>query len=331
MAIDCSRPLGVIKASCPTIRAAAVQHGFTLVELLVGVALGSVVLASLGGVLLVSELKVSATSQRNLEAKDDANRAIDLMRTEARLSSYLRGPVKELIDASNYCDDAPVTYIQRSGAAGKPAICYKAIFVDPSNPSPDLPGVYQNAFAGKCVLLRKGPPYKPNGELDGSADPVIQVLLAGTASPCALGVALSSSVFSDVTTYSRNAEIQIALDSRSKYSFSAKVPSNPAYDGNDYYGSEYECMSKSYDDDDCRVTQFQPGIAHLKARSGYGGDVYLENLFYFDYPYSAYTLREKPGSGSCTFESCYVQGGGSAVQLTRVDALIFPDKEIRPR
>ena len=322
-----------MKTSYPALKPGAGQHGFTLVELLVGVALGSVVLASLGGILLVSEVKVSATIQRNLVAKDDANRAIDLMRGEARRSSYIRGPVKEALDVPGFCDDAPIAYVQARGPAGQSVVCYKTLFVDPDNPSTDLSDVYRNAFAGQCVLLRKGPSYLPNGELEASADPVVQVLLVGPATPCTLNVALSSAASAeDATLYSRNADIQIALDSSSVYTFSAKVPSNPAFDGNNFYTSDYECMSKK--DDECKASQREFGIAsivHFKARSDIVALKTAENLFYFDHPYLEYILRGSPGSGSCTYESCYVSGGGSAVQLTNVDALIFPDKEIRPR
>jgi len=337
MEADARRYFSVMKACFPTVKVAAAQHGFTLVELLVGVALGSLVLASLGGALLVSEVKVSANIQRNLDAKDDANRAIDLMRAEARLSSYLRGPVKEAYDAADYCNDAPIAYIQRSGPTGKSIICYKTVFVDPNNPSPDLPGIYRDAFAGKCVLVRKGLPYMPNGELDGSADPIVQVFLAGKANPCSFSVALASSAEPGVTSYSRNADIQIALDSKSAYSFSAKVPSNPAYDGNDFFGSGYGCMSKEEDEGhgNCSALQLTTdggSIAHRKERSGsLTGSSYMENLFYFDNPSTEYSFSRTSGSGFCTYESCYVKGGGSAVQLTNVDALIFTDKEIRPR
>ncbi|NBO66828.1 MAG: hypothetical protein EBU88_18620, partial [Acidobacteria bacterium] len=60
-----------------------------MVELLVAISLGSVVLAFLGGVLLVSEMRVSARIQRNLDAKDAANRAFDLIRREANFSSRI--------------------------------------------------------------------------------------------------------------------------------------------------------------------------------------------------------------------------------------------------
>ena len=300
-------------------------HGFTLVELLMALALGSVVLASLGGVLLVSELKVSAKIQRNLAAKDAATRAIHLMRGEALLSSYIRGPV---VPASDFCDDAPLAYIQRSDPTGKLTICYKIL--DAKNPPSDLPGIYQNAFDGQCVLLRKGPSYKPNGDLDTSSDSIVQVLLVGPAQPCTFTVALSSTTALGAATYSRNADIQIKLDSSKTYSFSARVPSNPAYDGNDFY--QYTCSSEEGQAGDCSYADL--AVRHLKHAKDYVGKISEENIVYFDNPASAYTLLDRrSGSESCTYAQCYVEErrGGLGVQLSFVDALIFTDKEIRTR
>ena len=55
-----------------------------------------------------------------------------------------------------------------------------------------------------------------------------------------------------------------------------------------------------------------------------------ERIFYFQYPFGEYTLRENSSSGSCTYANCYVERGGFAVKLENVDALIFADREIRP-
>jgi hypothetical protein len=54
-----------------------------------------------------------------------------------------------------------------------------------------------------------------------------------------------------------------------------------------------------------------------------------ENLFYFKYPFSEYVLKKDPSSGTCTYNQCYVQRDDAAVQLSKVDGLIFSDQEIR--
>ena len=336
METDASRLRRVMKACSSIVRVAlappAAQRGFTLVELLVAVSLGSVVLASLGGGLLLSELKVSATVQRNLYAKDAANRAIDLMRREASFSRFFARtttPGGTLDD----CAWAPFAYIQRDNAA----ICYKTIA------PPALPAAYRSAYQGPCVLVRVGPPYKPDGTLDLTASPIVQVLLDGVArtgrfpgtlcpSTTAFDVtygSLTSPSIDGVVPLTRDANVVINLASGVRYSFSVRAASNPAYDGKDLYPNCNASLSPiGCGSPDEASYHFRPKM--ISASESIDGYPSRENIFYFQHPLSEYTLREVSGSGSCTYANCYVERGGFAVELTNVDALIFADQEIRP-
>ena len=331
METDAPRRWGVMKACSSTAKAAlappAAQRGFTLVELLVAVSLGSVVLASLGGGLLLSELKVSARVQRNLYAKDAANRAIDLMRREASFSRFF---ARTTIPGGTLdeCEYAPFAYIQRDNAI----ICYKTV-------APTvLPAAYRSAYQGPCVLLRVGPPYRPDGTLDLTATPIVQVLLDGVArigfaaTECpatkAFEVTSESLRTGGVLHLTRDANLAISLASGVRYSFSVRAASNPAYDGKDLYANCTVLSPTGCGFAEEASYHFKPKMN--SATELIEGRESRENIFYFEHPFEEYTLREKSGSGSCTYANCYVERGGFAVEMTNVDALIFADQEIRP-
>ena len=333
METDTPRRWGVMKTCSSTAKAAlappAARRGFTLVELLVAVSLGSVVLASLGGGLLLSELKVSARVQRNLNAKDAANRAIDLMRREA---SFTRFFARTTIPGGTLdeCEYAPFAYIQRDNAI----ICYKTV-------APIvLPAAYRSAYQGPCVLLRVGPPYRPDGTLDLTATPIVQVLLDGVArigfaaTECPATKAFEVT-YGELTPGSpgivpltRKANVAINLASGVRYSFGVRAPSNPAYDGKDLYDKCIALSPTGCGSADEASYHFRPRMN--SASESIPGSPSRENIFYFRHPFSEYTLRETSGSGSCTYANCYVERGGFAVEMTNVDALVFADREIRP-
>ena len=327
MQIDSCRHWGVSKAFSATVRASAPtradQHGFTLVELLVGVVLGSVVLSSLGAVLMLSEVKVAANIQRNLDDKDAANRTIDLMRREATFSRYFDRPVYSaialpLVDC-NFT--GPIAYVQRNDSR----ICYKA--VAPS----DLPVEYQSAVRGPCVLVRLGSHYKPNGDLDTSADPIPQLLLDGVAKDPPADDCTDSKGFRVTMAngnFHRNADMTIRLDTGAVYAFRVRVPSNPRHDGNDLYNPCSSASKTGCGEIKETIYHYKPAMDSLtEAISGLDSK---ENLFYFQYPYSDYKLSQNASSGSCSYTKCYVKRNGAAVQLKNVDGLIFTDQEIRP-
>jgi hypothetical protein len=311
------------------------------VEFLVAISLGSVVLASLGGVLLVSEMKVSAKIQRNLDAKDAANRAIDLMRREANSSLFLHINSMTRNESSTECRrTSPVVYYQTNGSK----ICYKTVA-----PNWDkLPPAYQNVYQGPCLLVREGPPYKPDGEIDNLSSS-IQVVLDGVAKTSSANCTSRSNQGLVVAVGQSNAPdqkatIQISLDRDDlDYKFSVQKPSNPAYDGNSLYTSEGGCTINANKTAGCG-TSADAVISHLpesyssvkgcdEVDFDICGSPSKETVFYFVKPFSQYVLSDVPGSSSpCTYAKCYVQktNGTFSVRLSNVDHLVFPDKEIRP-
>ena len=338
MHTEACRNRGVIKAFTATVRSAAnnsaAQHGFTLVELLVGVALGSMVMSGLGTLMMLSEVRVSANIQRNFDVKDALNRTTDLMRREATFASFIAAGFPHLPAGTTPLRDCvgatPIRFVQRSNNVND--ICYKSVA------HTDLPDVYKAIYKGPCVLVRIGPPYRPNDDLDNSAASNVQVLMDGLAkstSSCASAFTFRVTIGSKSTiptSINRNADIMITMDSpRVSYSFSVRSPSTPAYDGIALYElctttSKLGCSA-----------QVNLSTYHYKPLMNAPGEVIngttsaKENIFYFDHPYSQYTLRAIPGSGTCTYSQCNVSDTINKVdvQLQFVDSLVFADKEIR--
>jgi prepilin-type N-terminal cleavage/methylation domain-containing protein len=318
-----------MKSFYSSTKSSAAQQGHTLVELLVAISLGSVVLAFLGGVLLVSEMRVSARIQRNLDAKDAANRTIDLLRREANFSSRIDSGdgLGTAVPLAN-CDNTPLTFHQNNSA--KP-ICYKT--VAPSHLT------HIGVFQGPCVIVRLGYPYRSTGDIDPSSR-VTSVLLDGVAETGS-GIGCSSKgnigltaqlpsnpyrIDDAVAPPNRIANVRIKMDSEASYAFSVRVPSNLAYDGIDLFRNcgqdEGICDSNS--------TQVHYLPENTNITTIFQGPELKENLFYFRYPSKQYQVTGSSNSEPCTYANCTVTGTIKTVQLKNVDAIIFPDKEIRP-
>jgi prepilin-type N-terminal cleavage/methylation domain-containing protein len=317
-----------MKSFSSTTRSSAAQQGHTLVELLVAISLGSVVLAFLGGVLLVSEMRVSARIQRNLDDKDAANRAIDLIRREANFSSRIDSGDSSS-DSIDNCHSTPLTFYQNDQT--KP-ICYKTVALD------RLPK-YTGALQGPCVLIRIGYYYRPTGNIDPSRKST-SVLLDGVKKTssnfdCSSeeNRGFTSELISPhgrsslVASPNRYANVRIEMDSKAIYNFSVRVPSNLAYDGMDLFRNCNE--ETGICDSNLTQVHYLPENT-TKSQAFIQGDESKENLFYFRFPYDQYQVTRSPSAGTCSYANCTVTGRINTAQLENVDALIFPDKEIRP-
>jgi len=312
--------------------------GFTLVELLLGVAFGSIVLWALGGVLLISQMRVASTMQRYIESVDTVNRAVDLIRKEVTYSGVVTN-VFSLANPTAPTTDCDDNLTSLAMFRGPETICYKSI------PIALLPTQYQNIFEGPCVLIRVGPPYKTNGDLVPSSSIAPNVLLdrLGTVSSnCknALQAKVGLSASTALSSKSRNADMTLSIKIKdspatfSTYSFSTSVPSNPAYGGYDLYAVANCDLEKGCSAQD-------NASSHFKLNEDTDTQIVTptvaskENIVYFKYPFDNYLLQGSTGpQAPCTYYNCLVtrqvNGGTKKVQLYKIDSLVFTDREFRP-
>ena len=318
------------------LRPSAVRHGqaaFSLVELLVAVVLGSVVLGALGGALLVSEMRVSTSIRKDLEKKDALNRAMALMRQE--ISSAGKISINPNLNDGTLCSTTGL-YLWR---APNTRICYKPLssndlFIRRAYPS-DRP------WTGPCVLVRRGPPYLANGELDTASGEIVQVLVDNLVA-CStvtdamdMKVTSAGSVASNST--SRDVDVTINQSGGITTSFSARIASNPLYAGMDMY-EDTGCPSVGI------ICYEGPNSRHFRPTMDTSGGVFAttsfvnpdpnkENVFYFKFDADRYTLQESNESNKpCSYSSCRVRLNGTFtfVQLTNADVLVFADRDLRP-
>jgi prepilin-type N-terminal cleavage/methylation domain-containing protein len=315
------------------LRPSAVRHGqaaFSLVELLVAVVLGSVVLGALGGALLVSEMRVSTSIRKDLEKKDALNRAMALMRQEISSAGkiYINPPGAP---PTGPCS-SPTLWLWR---APNTRICYKPLRFDDSRIRTAYPS--DRPWTGPCVLVREGPPYRADGELDTASGQIIQVLVDNLVACSTVSDAMDMRVTNAgsvaIRSTSRDVDVTIKQSGGIATSFSARIASNPLYAGMDMYGDTACLTSICYGND---VTSNSRHFFPEDETTSVEYETPLpdkENVFYFKSPRSAYTLQEAPGNTNpCNYSNCFVRliGQSGWVQLTNADVLVFADGDFRP-
>ena len=315
------------------LRPSAVRHGqaaFSLVELLVAVVLGSVVLGALGGALLVSEMRVSTSIRKDLEKKDALNRAMALMRQE--ISSAGKIYINPNRGDGGLCNTTGLYLWRAPNTRSSPdtRICYKPL----SSNDRMITVSYRSdrPWTGPCVLVRQGPPYRADGELDTASGQIVQVLVDNLVACSTVAAAMDTKVTSagSVANHSTSRDVDVTINQSGGIttSFSARIASNPLYAGMDMYG-DTGCVSGNIcypgtnpgDTSIHFLPRMNPG-----ANPAINGQPDRENVFYFQNARSAYTLTP------CTYNSCLVLHGSTtaSVQLTNADVLVFADGDFRP-
>jgi hypothetical protein len=317
--------------------------GFTLVELLVGTLLGSVVLGALGGALMVAELRVGQRVRLDSGRRDGITRVMTMMQNEASRASGLdsvatSGVIGAGNDASSVCNSGPSLRIYSSNAL---PVCYKSVPLSASlgisYMAPSAAG-NERPWRGPCILVREGVPLDGQGDTYVSTVAYRQIVLdempAAAGGSCqtafTFGYTLSAVTGSTSTTaISTAATITIRQATGGNpvaTTFSLRTASNPANYGIERCKSWFDASTStdSCTSDNSRHRRLQfPDVVN---QPSFPADNQAKiNYYYFNYPRSYYQL-----SADCAYSSCTLTAKGSAITLQAVDALLFSDQEVRP-
>lgn len=284
----------------PSARALIASAGFTLPELLVGVVLGAVVLAALGGSVLVSQMRISTKVRADIERRDALNRAVALIRSEISAADRV------FMDSTGLCPFSTqpslvLEFLQDAGFK----ICYSIQSV--SNVKRDFRSDFP--WSGSCLLTRRGTTYDPvTGLIDTTVKQVSQVILDNLDGCAAFVVttvggqqgAAGGSILRDV-------DIEIRQLSGVTTNFSARVASNPLY--------TYPAASDSVGP-----------VCSWRSLPTSTPENCATNIYYFPKNLERYEITD------CSHSSCTVKEKSTSVTstLNKVNVLVFPDREIRP-
>ncbi|MCX5947159.1 MAG: prepilin-type N-terminal cleavage/methylation domain-containing protein [Cyanobacteria bacterium] len=299
------------------------QNGFNLVELLITLAVLSVVLASFTRIM-GTEAKLSTQTGRNLAIQDSLSQASDLMRREIAMASRVSTNASDLTLPSNStCKTLPAPKLVLIGPNNAWQISYGL------NLKTDSPSDLVNDWFGPGRLIRCGPPYSASGGPTGKGG-----LNTGTGGTIAKTVVLdrlidNSTAFSVSTGTGRgvNQSTSITLKLQNDQgtqissSFQTSITANSIYDTPNYPGvscpptDSYKCNDGTDERDNYVIP------SSLTTALTITGDQSKEVAVYLPSVYSPSAF-----SGTCTTTTCTI----GKFTLKDVSLLIFTDKEIRP-
>jgi len=288
-------------------------QAISLVELLVGVVIAIIVLAA-GVRALVSLIRGDATTQLELNRKDDVGRVLGLMQDEIRNAQRVESGSS--LTALSGCSTTPQLILR--GASAEEDIAYAR-----TSRATDI------SWRGPGVLIRCGRSYTTGGTQDSLASRSEQVILDSLAAN-----GFSAITLGGTGTISRNVELSlISSASGSDITSSLQVPIN----NNQVYGMVSNGASACPDGTGSMSTGCADpngDAIHYKPTMGgtsITGAPSTEDIFYFDGNRSEYRLKRTPGSGNCSREQCTVGLGqnGPSITFFDGDVLVFKDQQIR--
>lgn len=301
----------------------AVAGGFTIVELLLSTVLGALIVASIGGVLLVSEIRLVRNSVQSQNLVDNSNQAANLI-------------LREIIEAAQVS-----TTISSYPASCPTSSTTKLVLIGKGGAWQSIYGISSVAsgsseWAGPARLIRCGPPYTiSNGgtiEIGSNVTQVESTILDNLVLNTGFNATINAM---SSTTLSRGVEFSISTQLGngpiSTTQYQGRTAANPIYGlydlivQNPSYCTSTPCKSFSNTD-------------HFLAPSGTQkivGNFNREEIIYFPGNIENYTTvqRTATDSSACSRISCFVSGtvnGQSyATTLEYFNVLVFANTERR--
>ena len=297
----------------PRHRRARPRDGFSLIELLLCLAVLTVVLASLSRII-VAENKLSVQTGRDLAIRNALSQTTQLLRNEIGLASNITTSTTGL---SATCSSDPVPKLVLVGPGGSWRIAYGIRTATVSELSTE--------WFGPSLLIRCGKPYSTTAggidtTLPESKTVALDRLVTGT------GFTATMSSNSDAN---KNASITLNLLSDSNKTLTSTFQTGISR--NQLYGTlenltatcsspTYKCNDSTDDIDNYRPTPASGSSLTIT------GDLSKEVVIHFPLKLAGYTI-ESP----CNTSRCKVTDKASAAAVTVLNAslLVFADKEWR--
>lgn len=290
--------------------------GFTLVELLLGITLASVVVAG-AGAALVAHMRSSVSSERMVQLRDDWARISEFMENEiAESERVILDTTKIAAFKGNRTCSLTNAQIRFAGLAPHTQVPIIYGIRPPSNAE-------INQWPGPNVVVRCGPTIDANGRLDPST--YVESAMAGAATSLAANL-----ITTDTNTATRAISVTLALTTPSggaySNSFRDRDRVNPPYNLlDDIALGQTTCNAgiRCYSGGGTLTGSATPGTNQYipTGTVTIQGSPESEDVVYFQGNAADFTIP----TNNCTRSSCVVSGA----TMRDVEVAVFYDREFR--
>lgn len=299
------------------------NNGFTLIELLLSSVLGAIVLASLGGLLLISEIKVTKSAIESQNIRDDMRQAWQLIVRELANSAQVRNSLGDL-EIPSSCDNPGEVKFVIVGKGGDWFSIYSTMDIDKGS----------TEWYGPKVLVRCGHPYDEEGILLTAKSPFSSTMLDRIASNNGFTATIESMSNSIARSISLTFNSIASSGQTVKSEFTSRTATNAVYSLYDLIVDNPEYCTPSTttwckDEANGSRHYLPPEGEHTMK-----GNFSKEEVVYFPGKIDNYEITKDGTNGTpCTRKQCRVVGSSKGksydITLEYFNVLVFEDAERR--